>query len=215
MKTIFLIVLLNLTSILIYAQQQITNDIFFFAYYKSHNIQLASKETSEFLQRYYYEEFNKNAKDEFARKLYVDKKTIQMQKAIDTLSFTKTYKYKNTFTFGEYDFEKKGFPLIFDNNFTNGYINPDEGYSVYEFYGQLNNIKDFMFLPMEPEKAQKLVNQLKVNGMYGKEIKLNFIFNLTGKVDFYDEGIISAISECKLLELNINIKNFEQIKIKK
>lgn len=218
MKTIYLLVLSVLFSLNLHCQGTFSNDVAFLAYLKINKIPLTTNECEKFLKRYYADEIQKNATDEFEYKAYINKRYKSVKAQLDTFNINSIYIHGLMIRLGEYDFEKEGFPIFLGDDFSQGNINPKDSYTSYDYIAKAENIDDYKFLPMSSDSAKNLLSQLRLNGNRSRSLLALFYIKFTGETKKYVQDISNSFTGyvfCRLEEMHIHVKNLGMINLKK
>lgn len=158
MKSMLLLIVLFFSSLSIFAQSELTNEVIFLAYQRIQGEQLQKDALDPFLERYYKKEYEEKAASKSAKKEYLEEKESFYNSKLKTFNLFGDYVYKSAVTLKDYDLEKGGFNLeILDNGLSSGKINPIKSVSgKINYIAKATNFSDFAFLKMDKDKVINL-----------------------------------------------------------
>ena len=187
--------LFTISVVQTYSQTNNLNDFSFCAYHKIKKETLTREETTKFLEKYHSKEYLKVKSDEFMCRTYVDKMHRIFSNTIDTLNIHNQFSFTTTLGIGEYDLEKKGYPLKINNYIITNSIDK------YGYVCSPENRNDYSFLPIPLDKALILLKQIETNHRYDN-ISLS-----ARSQDLFDRRPIEGVIKIKLSE-NVNYKEY-------
>jgi hypothetical protein len=210
----------------LYSQNISLNDFAYCAYNKINKINkinLTNEEISNYLSHEYEYGYNQSKTDEFKHRAYINEMSNKFRQIIDTINTNNTFTFKIKVGIGDYDFEKKSFPLRIDK-----YINKRDLFSWGFVYMPIN-LEEYSLLPIDSEKAQILIKQIELNnkpqyysvGMrywttFDKRQVIGIVkFRLTGETDSKEYDIFTTVYgvACKIEELYLIDKGIAKISI--
>jgi len=196
--TVYILFIISFAQI--HSQNNALNDFSFCAYHKIKKETLTREETKKFLKKYHPEQYLEVKSDEFRCKTYVDKMYGIFSNTIDTLNINNQFSFSTTLWIGEYDLERKGYPLRI-----NSFINTNS-IDKYCYVCSPDNRTNYPFLPITLDKALVLLKQIETNHRYDN-------ISLGSKVyDIFDKRPINGIIKIRLSE-NANYKEYTKFSI--
>jgi len=207
----------------LYSQNISLDDLAYCAYHKINKVSLTDEEVSKYLSYKYNSEYNHSNTDEFKHQVYIKEMSNKFKQIIDSLNTNNVFTFNIKVGIGDYDFEKKNFPIRIDK-----YIN-ERDLSSWGFLYMPINLDDYSLFPIDSDKAQILIKQIELNnkphyysvGMRYwttfEKRQVNGIvkFRLTGETDSKEYNIFTTIYgvACNIEELYLIDKGISKISI--
>jgi len=183
----WILTILMISTCLTQAQNHLSEEDAFLYYLKIYDYKLADNSPAYgginwfnvFLRKFRAEELKFIQNDEFKKKEFGDRTNKEINSRLTSLSLNKVHSLAVKASLGNYDFNKKAFPLILDIDKFPSLVSNAQNLYVKIF--DIVNLNDMnLYLPVNQSSAESFLNDRKSsNGNIDRTVVANLHFNFT------------------------------------